>query len=146
MKKVLLTLLAVSVSISANAKSLKKDFDTLGDNRVFAEKVKEKMIEYKKHTDLVRDPKKLKKAEANELPFGAPRYYWQSLKNYDQIKTAKKIKQPLLILQGERDYQVTMVDFNILKTELGSDPKNKFISYSNLNHLFQKGEGRSKPE
>jgi dienelactone hydrolase len=110
------------------------------------EKVKEKMIEYKKHTDLVRDPKKLKKAEAHELPFGASRYYWQSIKNYDLIKTAKKLKQPILILQGERDYQVTMADFNILKKELGNDPKNKFISYPNSNHLFQKGEGKSKPE
>ncbi len=111
-----------------------------------ADKVKEKMIQYKKHTDIVRDPKKLKKAEASDLPFGAPRYYWQSLKAYDQIKVAKKVKQPILVLQGVRDYQVTMVDFDIWKKEIGADTKNKFISYSNLNHLFQKGEGKSKPE
>lgn len=110
-----------------------------------ADKVKDKMTEYKKHTALVRDPKLLRKAEANELPFGAPRYYWQSLKAYDHIKTAKKIKQPILILQGGRDYQVTMTDFEIWKKELGADPKNKFISYPNSNHLFQKGEERSKP-
>jgi dienelactone hydrolase len=123
-----------------------EQMDYLLSDKFPAEKVKEKTIEYKKHTDLVRDPKKLKKAEANELPFGLSVYYWQSVKNYDEIKTAKKLKQPLLILQGERDYQVTMVDFNILKKELGTDPKNKFISYSNLNHLFQKGEGKSKPD
>ena len=44
MKKILLTILAVSFSISAQAaqkKSLSKDFDTLGDNKVFAERVKQ---------------------------------------------------------------------------------------------------------
>jgi hypothetical protein len=110
------------------------------------ETVKKKMEEYKKHTDLVRDPKKLKKAEANELPFGASPYYWESIKNYNVINTAKKLKQPILILQGERDYQVKMVDFNGLKKELGSDPKNKFKSYEGLNHLFQKGDKPSKPD
>ena len=39
-----------------------------------------------------------------------------------------------------------MVDFDIWKKEIGADAKNKFISYTNLNHLFQKGEGKSKPE
>jgi len=44
MKKVLLSILALSFSLSAYAapkKSLKKDFDTLGDNKVFAERVKQ---------------------------------------------------------------------------------------------------------
>lgn len=41
MKKVILLTLALSFSVAANAKSLKKDFDTLGDNKVFAERVKE---------------------------------------------------------------------------------------------------------
>ena len=95
---------------------------------------------------LVKDAKALKKAEAKDLPLGAPSYYWQSIKKYDQIKTAKKIKQPMLILNGERDYQVTIVDFNIWKKELGADPKNKFKSYEKLNHLFIKGEGKPNPE
>lgn len=111
-----------------------------------ADKVKQKMIEYKKHTDLVRDPKKLKKAESNDLPFGAPVYYWQSVKAYDFIKTAKKIKQPILVMQGERDYQVKMTDFEIWKKELGDNAKNKFKSYPGLNHLLQKGDKPSKPE
>lgn len=110
------------------------------------DKVKKIMTEYKKHTDLVRDPKALKNAKAIDLPFGAPVYYWQSVKKYDQVKTAKKIKQPIFIQQGERDYQVTMTDFEIWKKELGIDPKNKFVSYPKLNHLFQSGENKSKPE
>lgn len=122
-----------------------EQMEYLLSDKFSAEKVKEKMIEYKKHTDLVRDPKKLKKAEANELPFGAPKYYWQSVKKYDVINTAKKLKQPIFVMQGERDYQVKMTDFNILKKEL-ADPKNKFTSYPGLNHLFQKGDQPSKPD
>ena len=33
------------------------------------------------------------------------------------------MKQPILVLQGGRDYQVTMVDFDIWKKEIGVDAK-----------------------
>jgi outer membrane immunogenic protein len=44
MKKVLLLIVAVSFSMAANAaerRSMSKDFDTLGDNKIFAERVKQ---------------------------------------------------------------------------------------------------------
>ena len=49
------------------------------------------------------------------------------------------------MIQGERDYQVTMTDFNLWKQNLGANPKNKFISYPSLNHMLMKGEGKSIP-
>jgi hypothetical protein len=49
------------------------------------------------------------------------------------------------VLQGERDYQVTMTDFNLWKENLSNNSKNQFISYPALNHLFMKGEGKSIP-
>ena len=61
------------------------------------------------------------------------------------VKTAKDLSQPILILQGERDYQVTMKDFEIWKKELQTNSKNTFISYAKLNHLFIKGEGKCTP-
>jgi fermentation-respiration switch protein FrsA (DUF1100 family) len=61
------------------------------------------------------------------------------------VQVAKKMKQPILVLQGERDYQVTMTDFNLWKQHLSSNPKNQFISYPNLNHLFMNGAGKSMP-
>jgi fermentation-respiration switch protein FrsA (DUF1100 family) len=61
------------------------------------------------------------------------------------VKVANKVKQPILVLQGERDYQVTMTDFNLWKQSLSDKPKNQFISYPTLNHLFMKGEGKSTP-
>jgi len=138
------------IMIAGPARSLEdladEQMEYLLSDKFPAEKVKQKMIEYKKHTDLVRDPKKLEKAQANELPFGAPVYYWQSIKKYNQIKIAKKIKQPIFVMQGERDYQVKMTDYEIWKKELGDNPKNKFKSYPGLNHLLQKGDKPSKSE
>jgi uncharacterized lipoprotein YmbA len=93
----------------------------------------------------VKDSKALKLAKAEDLPLNLESKYWQSLVNYNQVQVAKKVKQPILVLQGERDYQVTMTDFNLWKQNLGDKSKNQFISYSNLNHLFMKGEGKSTP-
>ena len=93
----------------------------------------------------VKDAKLLKLAKAEDLPLGLPSFYWQSLKSYNQTEVVKKIKQPILILQGERDYQVTMTDFNLWEQTLNYNPKNKFISYPTLNHLFMSGQGKSTP-
>ena len=98
-----------------------------------------------KQIKILKNPKTLKTAKAEELPLNIDSKYWQSLVKYNQIQTAKKLKQPILILQGERDYQVTMTDFNIWKQNLEDKEKNQFISYPNLNHLFIKGEGKSIP-
>lgn len=113
---------------------------------VLDEPDKKQIAEYENQMKIVKDPVLLKKAKPSDLPLGMPSFYWQSLKKYDQVKTAKKIKQPILVLQGERDYQVTLSDFTIWKNELGSNSKNKFISYPKLNHLFIKGDGVCSPE
>ncbi|MES2130843.1 MAG: DUF3887 domain-containing protein [Bacteroidota bacterium] len=94
---------------------------------------------------MVKDPKLLKTAKPEQLPLDLPSFYWQSLSKYKQVEVAKKLKQPILVLQGERDYQVTMRDYALWKEQLGADPKNNFISYPGLNHLFMKGEGKSLP-
>jgi dienelactone hydrolase len=94
----------------------------------------------------VKNTKLLKASQEKDLPLNLNSYYWQSLKKYDHIKTAKSIKQPVLVLQGERDYQVTMKDYEIWTKELSSNTKNKFISYPKLNHLFISGDSKSIPE
>ncbi len=58
---------------------------------------------------------------------------------------AAKLKTPMLILQGERDYQVTMIDFAGWKKSLGERQDVDFKSYPKLNHLFVEGVGKSKP-
>ncbi len=101
--------------------------------------------ELKSEIKTVKDPKRLKAAPAGQLPLSLSSAYWQSLKKYDQVAMAKKLKQPVLVLQGGRDYQVTMTDYALWKENLGNNSKNSFISYPALNHLFMKGEGKSIP-
>lgn len=82
---------------------------------------------------------------ATELPLGISAGYWLDLCDYDPPTAAKSLQLPLLLLQGERDYQVTMEDFARWKAKLASRPQTKFISYPRLNHLFMPGDGKSSP-
>jgi fermentation-respiration switch protein FrsA (DUF1100 family) len=66
--------------------------------------------------------------------------------DYNPLKEVKNVKIPMLILQGERDYQVTMVDFELWKSTLKNNKKASFISYPTLNHLFMNGENASEPK
>jgi dienelactone hydrolase len=106
---------------------------------------RKELLNYSTKLKTVKDPKALKTAKAEDLLLNQESFYWQSIVKYNQIQVAKKIKQPILVLQGERDYQVTMTDFNLWKQALGDKTKNQFISYPNLNHLFMKGEGKATP-
>lgn len=81
-----------------------------------------------------------------KLPLNLSAYYWKSLLDYDPIKEIQKATIPILILQGERDYQVSMKDFLLWKKSLKNNPKASFVSYSKLNHLFVTGEKPSEPK
>jgi dienelactone hydrolase len=76
---------------------------------------------------------------------GLPASYWVDLKGYDPAAAAKKLGIPILILQGERDYQATMTDFALWKTAVGTAKGVVMKSYPSLNHLFVAGEGKSLP-
>jgi hypothetical protein len=53
---------------------------------------------------------------------------------------------PLLILQGERDYQVTLKDFQNWKDALAGQSNVTLKTYPDLNHLFISGNGKSTPD
>lgn len=84
-------------------------------------------------------------ASSSNLIFGVAPAYWLDLRSYDQVATAKALKQPLLILQGGRDYQVSAADFDGWKKGLRSRAGVTFKFYPELNHLFIAGSGKSKP-
>jgi len=70
--------------------------------------------------------------------------YWKWLADYDILQAAGEITEPVLLLQGEEDYQVTMEDFRIWKDALGEKENWQMISYPGLTHVFitgQKTEG-----
>ena len=77
--------------------------------------------------------------------FVAPATYWIDLRDYDPVKVARSLDRPLLILQGERDYQVTMDDFALWQEGLSGRDNVTFISYARLNHLLMSGSGPSSP-
>ena len=72
--------------------------------------------------------------------------YWLDLRGYNPPEMAKSIERPLLIIQGERDYQVTAAkDFANWKAALGGRTEVTFKLYPKLNHLFIEGQGLSNP-
>lgn len=58
----------------------------------------------------VDDPALAPSAPAGDLLFGFPASYWLDLRGYDPVATAAAVCRPMLILQGGRDYQVTVAD------------------------------------
>jgi dienelactone hydrolase len=54
-------------------------------------------------------------------------------------------KKPALFIQGDRDYQVPMSEFELWKKAMQKSCCSTFISYPKLNHLLMEGEGISKP-
>lgn len=62
--------------------------------------------------------------------------YWSSLIAVDQVTEAQSLDIPILILQGERDYQITMEDFALWQEALAGHSNVTFKSYPTLTHLF----------
>jgi len=77
---------------------------------------------------------------------GVTEKYKADLKGYDPTALAASSAIPMLILQGERDYQVRMKDFDLWKTGLAHKHNVTLRSYPKLNHLFVAGEGKSTPD
>jgi hypothetical protein len=108
------------------------------------EKQQAQIEEIEKQRDRV---KKLTKADSLSalMYFAAPASYWLDLQGYDPPRLARSLKMPMLILQGERDYQVTMKDYEGWTNELRPNSNVTFKTYPKLNHLFLAGEGKSMP-
>jgi uncharacterized protein len=75
-----------------------------------------------------------------------PPSYWADLNAYDAAAAAASLSLPMLILQGGRDYQVTLQDLSRFKAALAGHANATLRELPSLNHLFMAGEGRSRPE
>jgi len=84
----------------------------------------------------VKSPDLSSATPANELPLGVAAAYWLDLRPYHPAEVARELKQPMLILQAESDYQVTLDDFNIWQNALDNRSDVQFKSYPGLYHLF----------
>src|SRR6266516_3252311 len=81
-----------------------------------------------------------------EMPFGVPASYWLDLRGYDPVATAAALGKPMLLLQGGRDYQVTVADdLAGWKAGLAGRSGVTIRVYDADNHLFFPGTGPSSP-
>jgi len=96
--------------------------------------------EIDKTKQLVAAVRKLKLTDPPETKtlLDLPVSYWVDLNNYDPSREAKKLKQPIFILQGESDYNVTMADLAIWKKALANKKNVEFRSYPYLHHSFMR--------
>ncbi len=74
-----------------------------------------------------------------------PASYVLDLRTYHPADVAASLTIPILVLQGERDYQVTMTDFSLWHDALSRHANATFKSYVDLNHFFFSGSGPSRP-
>jgi dienelactone hydrolase len=106
---------------------------------------KEQIEKIKKEAARLTNPQLSAEDFASGPLLGATFAYWKSLHGLQPTETAAKIQQPMWILQGERDYQVTTADFELWKKALSGRKNVELKSYPKLNHLFMEGEGKAKP-
>lgn len=110
-----------------------------------SEDEKNKLDKIKKQVEKVKNLKETDVSSRTDYFLGAPAEYWLDLRGYNPPQAARDLKQPMLILQGGRDYQVTEEDFKGWKKSLSSRNDVEFRFYPNLNHLFIEGKGKITP-
>ena len=94
---------------------------------------------------LVKSPSLTPSTPASKLPLGIPASYWLDLRDYSPASTVAELGQPVLVIQGGRDYQVTEADFRLWEAALVVVPGSEFRLYPDLNHLFVQGKGMATP-
>ncbi|MEV0804302.1 alpha/beta fold hydrolase [Kribbella sp. NPDC050281] len=96
---------------------------------------------FQRQAAAVASPDLSAETPASDLPFGMPGAYWLDLRDYDPVVTAAKLDIPILVLQGGRDYQVTVADDLPGWRQGLADATIKVIDADN--HLFFPGTGPS---
>jgi len=109
-----------------------------------SEKERARITQVKAQAARVRARKYSAKTPAAEL-LGIPPARWRQWQAYSAVAEVVRIERPLLVLQGERDYQVTMKDYAGWKEALEGKKWATLRSFPKLNHLFIAGEGKSTP-
>ena len=107
--------------------------------------VMEQLNKVKEQAAKVKDPKLSAKTPKTELPLGVPAAYWLSLRGYEPTKVAAGLSTPVLVLSGDRDYQVPAADYELWQKALAGKPNAKLKRFAGLNHLFMEGTGTPSP-
>jgi fermentation-respiration switch protein FrsA (DUF1100 family) len=70
-----------------------------------------------------------------------PASYWRDLANYDPVQVVQTLRLPILLEQGDRDFQVTEPDWTRWQKTFADDSRITIHRYPSLNHLFVPGQG-----
>ncbi|HDX9490170.1 prolyl oligopeptidase family serine peptidase [Bacillus thuringiensis] len=102
---------------------------------------------FKSQFELLKDPNFSSQNPPKDFSLGPP-VYWDSIRKIKAAEMSKKQKTPLLILQGERDYQVlSKIEIPYWKEQLKERDNIDYRLYPKLNHFFTEGNGElSKPD
>lgn len=88
----------------------------------------------RQQTDMIKG---LTEADEGTAVLGVPASYWLSLNNIDTPKICLELTIPMLIMQGEADFQVSPeTDYKMWQVILGEKTNVEYKLYENLNHLF----------
>ena len=84
-------------------------FDYIAGSETGAD-VRDQAAALARAVEMTESPTLSPETPASELLFGMPASYWLDMRAYDQVATAAALDKPILVLQGGRDYQVTVAD------------------------------------
>lgn len=100
------------------------------------EKKDEALSGIQKQVDAI---KRLDPNEQDQVILGLPGSYWNSLNAIDGARLARQLHIPMLILQGDADFQVSaQTDYALWQSVLKGRDNATFHLYAGLNHLFMK--------
>jgi fermentation-respiration switch protein FrsA (DUF1100 family) len=94
----------------------------------------------------VRDPKLTDDTVVDFLGTKLPGSYFLDMRRYQPAATAARLAIPILVMQGERDIQVGRADYDGWAKALAGHRNATLKLYPKLNHLFQSGDGPSRPD
>lgn len=106
---------------------------------------KDILIEYELTADKIRNLQPESGYTTADL-LGAPESYWLDLKDYNPVEMMSAVEKPVLIIQGGRDYQVDMIEYQAWLDGLEGKENVRFELFMDLNHMLAAGAGDSTPE
>lgn len=110
-------------------------------------KAKAELPQISRTAALLDSPTALARVKPGTVLFGGagPSYFLSGLR-YNEVATARAIHQPLLFLQGDRDYQVTVKDdLDVWLRGLMGRKGVTVVQFPRADHLFMDGAGAPTP-
>jgi uncharacterized protein len=106
---------------------------------------KKTLAQIRGYVEIVKSPSLKAGSTDSGLPASWPPAYWLDLRGYKPAEVARNIDKPLLIMQGEKDYQVTSADLKNWQDNLSARKNVAFKLYPNLSHMFTTCTGKPGP-